>query len=267
MTRIKGSSVRMGDSFLIDGNSSKINYEYNDTETIEARTAAAEIIHKANEEYAVIIKNAEEQVEKLLKDAREEIEKIKEVAHKTGFDKGYSEGQSKILDDLHNKIKSVEILAASALEIKKEVILSSERDILDLTIAIAERIIREKLNISPEIILNIIKSALNQVKDKEEVKILVNPAVTKYLYEHSEELKNSIKGLKNIKIIEDRTIRPDGALIESMDSKIDARLETQIEEITKQLLQQSEETILSEEKIEEITVEINNTKAKKKKNS
>lgn len=267
MSRIKGSSVQIGSSFLIDGTSSKINYEQNDSETMEARSAAAEIIHKANEEYAVIIKNAEEQVDKLLKGAQEEIEKIKELANKTGFDKGYSEGQSKIMEDLHNKIKSVEILANSALEIKKEIILSSERDILDLTIAIAERIIREKLNISPEILLNIIKSALNQVKDKEEIKILVNPSITKYLYEHSEDLKNSIKGIKNIKIIEDRTIRPDGALIESMESKIDARLETQIEEITKQLLQQAEETIITEEKIEEITIEINNSKAKKKKNS
>jgi len=246
---------------------SEKDFEANDAETLEARSKAAEIIHKANEEYNLIVKNAEQKVDELLNDAQEEIAKIKETAHQKGFENGYNDGQTKILEDLHNKIKSVEIIANSALEIKKEIILSSERDVLDLTIAIAERIIREKLNISPEIILNIIKSALGQVKDKEEVRILVNPSVTMYLYEHSEELKNTIKGLKNIKIIEDRTIRPDGALIESLESRIDARLETQIEEITKHLLAQAEETIIANEKVEEITVKINNTKANKKKNS
>jgi len=100
------------------------------------------------------------------------------------------------------------------------------------------RDIRDKVN--TEIILSIIRAAINELKYKEEVKILVNPAITQCIYDLSEELKQTIKGLNHIKIIEDKTIPPDGFMIESPDSRIDARLETQLAEITKNIMTEAE---------------------------
>ena len=103
---------------------------------------------------------------------------------------------------------------------------------------IAEKIIRHKLELKPELLLGIISAAIEQVKDKEDIKIIVNPALLHNLYEFTEGLRETVKGLKNLKIIEDRTIPKDGVIVESVESRIDARIETQIKEIMKNLMQE-----------------------------
>ncbi len=56
-----------------------------------------------------------------------------------------------------------------------------------------------------------------------------------------------LKEMKIIKIIEDKTIHANSAIIESPESRIDARLETQIAQITGKLMKiYSEEPVLEE---------------------
>ncbi len=142
---------------------------------------------------------------------------------------------------------NLEAVADASFKIKKEIILSAEQEILQLSIAIAERILKQQLKIKPEIISEIIRAAINELKDKEEIKIIINPALKNQMYNFSEELKTTLKGMKSIKKIEDKTIHPNSAIIESPESRIDARIETQIAEITRELMKvYTKEPVLSD---------------------
>ena len=78
-------------------------------------------------------------------------------------------------------------------------------------------------------------SAINQLKDKEEVTIIVNPQLVQNIVNLSEEFKNEISQLKHIKIIEDSSLSVDGTIVSTPLSRIDSRISSQIDEIASRL--------------------------------
>jgi len=263
-SRIKSSDVQLGESFII-GQYKKNNnqgYEGDDFKNgleqmlIEAGQQAKAIVQEAEEKAAKIIKKAEEAA---LSKAQE-IEDLKQQSIQNGlaegFHKGYDEGMATAKKEVIENVWGVGALASSAFKIKKEIIDSAEKEVLELAVAIAEKVIRHELEIKPELMQEIVKAAIAQLKDKEEIKIIINPALIQNLYEFTEEFKKTIKGLKSIKIIEDKTIPKDGVIVESPESRIDARIETQLREIVRNIMQEFSQKSLVEAIPEEIEVRI-----------
>lgn len=268
--RIKSSNVQLGESFIVE-HSLKLTPvgNFNDDELsneelslqvkerefkqkcdqilIDAQNKANSIIEEANNKAAQMLEESKQYAAK----QKEELEVLKnntlEEARQEGIQTGFNEGYQKASEEVYSKVVNLEAIADSAFNLKKEIILSAELEILHLSIAIAEKILKQQLEIKPEMITQIIKAAINELKDKEEIKIIVNPALKEQLYNFSEELKIAIKGMKTIKIIEDKTIHANSAIIESPESRIDARLETQIAQITEQLMKTfADEPVLGE---------------------
>lgn len=271
LSRIDSASVKLGNSFVVS-NSRKISSQYLKNEQQEENNKSSQediqmanaIIEQAKQQAQQIIQDAEAQAQDVMKKAQDSINKsveeikIKEQevfneAKKTGFEAGGKEIYSTLTDQLN----FVDLFVNSTNKIKKEIICSSEKEIVELSIVIAEKIIQQKLDIDPMVILNITKAAIEHLKDKEEVKIIINPVHTDNLYAFSEEFKNVIKGLKHIKIIEDRTVPKDGVIVESSDSRIDARLDFQIGEISKNMLAEASNHPSLADSYDEINIVIN----------
>jgi len=208
-----------------------------------------------------ILDDAKLQATQIIKEAGEEaaqIETIKqqalEEARQQGAQMGYDEGYQKAYQDVHLLVENIEAIADSTFKIKKEILLSSEQEILELSIVIAEKILKQQLKIKPEMITEVIKAAIGELKDKEEIKIIINPALKEQLYNFSEEMKATMKGLKTVKIIEDKTIHANSAIVESPESRIDARIDTQIAKITEELMKTfAQEPVIVETPEEELT--------------
>ena len=101
------------------------------------------------------------------------------------------------------------------------------------------------------------KKAISLLKEQEDIKIVVNPKLIEYAKELSEDLPNIFQNLDKIKIIKDKTVSSDGVLVESLDSRIDARLSTEIEKIARILLiEEKKEDVLNEEIEEKIAEKI-----------
>lgn len=221
-----------------------------DTLIAEAQQKAQQVILEANVQAGEIIEAANNQARDILEDANKH-------GFEEGYRLGYESGYTEINDKLSAQVKGIEKLSNAAFEIKQQVIASAEPEILELSVSIAEKIIREKLDLEPQIVLNIIRSAISALKDKEEVKILINPQLAEIVYGFTDELTQCIKGIKSIKVVEDRTVSPDGAIVESPDSRIDARLQTQIEEITRILMREAvENPSITEETVSTVQVTV-----------
>lgn len=260
LSRIRLEDIKEGNSFVVNNSSTgkkpeKINpnIQTGNSAVSDAEIEAQNIIDTAKNEATRIIEETQNKSQELFNQAQAE-------GMKAGYDAGYEKGLSQVQDDFINQVKSVDIIAKSAFRVKNEIIVSAEQEVIQLSITIAEKLVRQKFDIQPEIILNIVKAAINELKDKEEIKIVVNPAITKYLYEFSDELKRTINGLEKIKIIEDRTIPAEGVIIESLESRIDARLDSQITEITKKLMKKVTEDPVLKKIPKEIEIKIEEPK-------
>lgn len=249
MSKIDGENINVCEAFVLreeDIGKTK--------EILNAKQLAAEILNKANAKAQQIEEQANAQakalIDEAIADANAKKDEIEEEARQAGHQLGYQAGLEKIQSDLTAKIENVDRFAHAQFQIKERIIKSAHNDIVNLVISICDKICHKKLNTDNEILYNIVKASINLLKDKESVNIIVNPEMAHKIYDISENLKDEILSLQNIKIMEDVSVSTDGAIVEGLSSRVDGRISSQIDEITQKLLielQTAKESELSEE--------------------
>ncbi len=204
----------------------------------EAREKAEQVLVDAQNKAKSIIDNANVEAQKLIENARNEalacVDEIKREAHDEGFQAGYKAAQEKFEEDSIEKINSLDNFVKSQFEIKEDITKSSKNEIVDLALTIAEKVCIEKLE-DDNFLENLTVAAIEVLKDKETINIIVNPIMAERIYSISDNLKERITQLKSIKIIEDNSVSPDGTIVESPLSRVDSRIKSQIKEISKNL--------------------------------
>jgi type III secretion protein L len=168
-----------------------------------------------------IIQEAKNKAEEILEKARQTKEEMLAKAQEEGYEQGLAELNETIL-----KFKSE----------YGQILSNSEKDLLQLSLKIAERIIGRALDMQPELLLDIIHNALQSIKYQREIRIRVNPEHLPYLKENKMQLYAMLGESKEIEIVEDPLVEGDGCIIDTEIGTIDARLETQLRVIEKFLI-------------------------------
>ena len=148
------------------------------------------------------------------KEAKEKLRKIEEK-HKNEL--------KDLLDQTINRLNNV-IDNISGL--RKEIISKADKDILELSILIAKKIIKTELSQNKEIILNNIREALKNALDRDRIVIKVNP----HDYEFLSGI-NNLKELLDVKEVilkKDESISQGGCIVKTRYSEIDATIESQL---------------------------------------
>ena len=271
MTRIKGSNVQIGSSFVLPLETNQLkDIEIRIKKMLADANAQKELLinegaQKAKElveEAKQIIEQAQIESEKLIETAKnqaqEESDAIREQARQEGYDAGNKQGYEDGTRSLEEKVKAVDIFSKSQFDIKHNIVKSAELDIVDLVIAIAKKVCKKTLDDDINVLKTITEDAIKQLKDKESITITIHPDLAEKIYSISEELKVDIPKLEYIKVIEDINVSPDGTIVETPLSRVDCRLQTQLNQIAEKLMEthysaieeNEEETI--DEAIEEI---------------
>jgi len=129
--------------------------------------------------------------------------------------------------------------AAKEIEIEKcRMIKEGEREILKMVMAIVRKVIKREIEVDPDIIVRVTRDALGQAADARRILIKVNPLDWKRLKEIEQEiLPGENNGNHHIQIEEDKSIQRGGCIIKTEKETIDARIDQQIREIEKTLME------------------------------
>lgn len=242
MSRIRGEHINFGNSFVLGSDGKSLANK----EVTDAQIIAASIIAEAKKQAQELVNQAHNQASQIVSQASVDAESSKEDlvsdAKQQGFAEGYAEGNERITTELESLVYNVDNFVKCKLEIKNRIIKSVHKDILELIIAISEKICKTELQHNRDILLNVVTNAISQLKEKEKVTIIVHPEMAEKIYNISNDLRNNIHNLEHIKIIEDTAVSPDGTIVESLGSRIDARVSAQIEQISHKLLEELNST-------------------------
>ena len=242
MSRIHGDKVNLGSSFVISAEGrNDLNKEISD-----AKLIGDSIVAEAKKKAEAILAQAQSQANEIVANAKTKAEtsfdEVTADARRKGFEEGYQDGQEKITAELESRVYNLDNFVKCKFEIKNRVIKSIHQDILDLVTDISEKICKVKMYNDRTVLSKIVSGAISQLKEKEHVTIIVHPDMAERIYEISDELRASIHNLESIKIIEDNSISPDGTIVESIGSRIDARISAQIEQIAQKLINEMNST-------------------------
>lgn len=179
----------------------------------------------------------------------EYIEGIKEKARdieERAYIEGFTQGERAGFESAKKKLELILNDFRQALleldKIKKEISLNAEREMVELALAIARKIVCHEVSINKEVVLSVIKEALKKVVDHEKIKIRMNPSDLEFIKNAKFHFSNLVDNIESITFEEDETILNGGCVIETNLGDIDARIERQlrvVEEAFKSELQKS----------------------------
>jgi flagellar biosynthesis/type III secretory pathway protein FliH len=183
-----------------------------------ARTDAARIMREASDQRDALIRETLEQTgkrvrEEVLQEFRPRIEKATAAFEEV--------------------VRSAEENLTSFLEIHKE-------EVVQLSLAIAERIVQKISNEDRVLVLRTVVNALQKAADREKVTIRIHPEDVGMLSEFKLDLMSRFEDLKVIGIEADPRVDRGGALVESPSGLVDARIRTQLEEMMRAVLPNAE---------------------------
>jgi len=243
LTRIKGNNVQIGSSYVLPiENHHKEELTAIEKMLEEAKLEKEKIIQSGTEDAKKLVEEAKQILAQAQEDAKNLIEQannqanseageIRENSRKEGYDEGYKQGYDDGTKSLEEKFAAIETFAKCQFDLKSNIVKSAELDIIELVCAIARKVCKKSFDEDINILKSITIEAINKLKDKENITITINPNLAEKIYSISDELKEQIPKLESIKILEDSNVSEDGAIVESMLSRVDNRLKIQIDQI------------------------------------
>ena len=189
----------------------------------------------------LLLKQAREEAEQIVADARaaakEEQEVIRAGARDEGYREGYAQGISKAMEDAvrdreetARRLESeVQAFLEKAGMAREEMIQQSRDELLDLCIAVAEKVVRVSLKSSSEVIVRMIQTATERLKRQEWVHIYISGCDTKGMAQVSPALTTALGALsQHVKIIPMGDDEGGTCIVETPEEIIDASVSTQM---------------------------------------
>jgi flagellar assembly protein FliH len=217
-----------------------------------ATQSAQQVIQEANDQAQAIIDRAQQHARSIEADAENKIshwwtenEKKFEVlsleAEQQGFKEGLvlgrQEAEAEIQQKYQEKVEQVQQLLTQGYEQKAAIISEAEPFLLELSTVIAKQIVKQELDSNPEKFVELIKQHILRFKEKEVITVCVHPGDFDFIQSQRAHLVAIVNGETEIKIIPDPTVSEKGCIIRTAYGSVDARIDTQIEEIKKVILE------------------------------
>ncbi len=186
------------------------------------------LIEEAEKKAAEIVKKARAEAKKLIEETKLYSQSAFSQAESDGFSKGKEEGFEAGKEEMSNLILEAKDVLAQAMRERELLLKSIEPEMAKLSVRIAEKIMRYQIDIDQDAVVNMIRSALETIKQREEVIIKVNQEDYYYAKEKRAIFASMVEGLKTMDILVDSSVDRGGCIIETNLGNVDARIATQI---------------------------------------
>jgi flagellar assembly protein FliH len=147
----------------------------------------------------------------------DELERLQQDAHREGYAAGYEEGTARVRMEamrLHSVIEQLEE-ALAALDTRVA------QDVLQLGVEIARQVVRQTIEVKPEVVISVVREAINQLPHQHTA-VYLNPEDASLVRSHAgDQLAHA-----GHRIFEDEGIARGGCKVEAGGSHIDATLAT-----------------------------------------
>lgn len=164
----------------------------------------------------------------LISRAREEADAIRESAVKEGYQAG--------MEQASEELQQIRETFAAFMNAKQEVYEQIAPDILEISVDIAQKIIKKEVSEDPQVLVNNIVDVLKSLsKDENKIALRVNPVQVDVVKQQVPEIL-TIAGLDaKVSVLADEEVSEGGCLVTTSNGVVDATVETQLSVICEAL--------------------------------
>jgi flagellar assembly protein FliH len=157
---------------------------------------------------------------------QQQIERRVADAHQAGLQEGeaaaHSRAESQIQPVIERLSRGIQELAA----LRPGLLRQCEAELVELSLGIARRILHRELAVDPDALQGLVKSALEKLQGQQVCRVLAHPELVSRLRHALEQ-----QGQPGVEVLADASLEAGGLVVETERGKLDASLETQLEEI------------------------------------
>lgn len=171
-------------------------------------------------------------LEQQLAQIQQEVARREEQAYQAGYSKGVAEARQQATAELKPVLEKFSASLNELQLMRRRIRREAERDLVQLAVAIARRILHREITVDPEALLGIVKAALERLEGREVDRLRLHPADAELVRPYLEQA-----GLaERVRVVPDAHLARGSLLFETSQGSLDASLETQLQEIQRGLL-------------------------------
>ena len=206
----------------------------------DAKEFAERQVREAAEEAERILQNAQEMIAAWWEERRQQDEHLIEAIKVQAFQEGFEEGRERVEAEMQIHMTEVmqeaQTVLGQAYEAKEQIIQEAEPFLVNLSCGIAEKVINKKLEEQEDYVIDLIKRTLARKREQGVITLCISPSQFDFVHAAREELTLSIDSQAELQILPDSTVNDRGCVIRSAFGSVDARIDTQLSEIKKELV-------------------------------
>lgn len=152
------------------------------------------------------------------------------AAHRLGRQEGEAAAREAELA-FHAQLQELVDCAANMADLRSGIIRTAHKDLLQLAVAIARRILHRELLLSEDVLQGIIAANLEKLQAQDVNRLRVHPT----LLDRVEAILSSRPKNRRPQVVADASLQPGGCVFETMRGNVDAGIESQLAEIDRGL--------------------------------
>ena len=184
------------------------------------------------EERRIIGEKVRARVDALSEDARAQ---ASAVGYEEGLQKGFEEAFKKFTVEGAENLEKFQEMVEAAENLKKDLFRVNERFLIELVYRIARMVLLKEVAVDREYVLRLAKELISRVGARDNITLKINSEDSKTLESLKEGLKKNFGEMNNLNIEVSSQVQRGGCRLETEWNAIDARVETQLEGIYREL--------------------------------
>ncbi|MEA2719717.1 MAG: flagellar assembly protein FliH [Candidatus Eremiobacteraeota bacterium] len=201
-----------------------------DVEAIRAQADA--LLDDAARNAERLVKDAHDRGRALIEDAAARADGIAQDARKRGHQEGFESGRDAADREMNDMLVTMRGLLEMARAERHKLMEEAEPELVRLALGIAERVLHQQVALDRGVVVEMAKTAIARLIERDSVTVRVNPADLERMREHRDELI-ALGDIKNLRVVEDQRVDRGGVVVDTDAGTIDARIGTQLEEARK----------------------------------
>lgn len=199
------------------------------------------ILAGAREEARAIVTAARKEAAALIAAARERgYEEGRVEGRSAGLEAGRAEGLADARERYDGELGALQgAFEAAVLKVeaaRQDLLIAARRDLLEFAVALARRVAKRVATLDCQCAAANLEEALGLVGAASDAIVKVNPHELQSIETFAPDLVRRVGGCGHLSIVADAEVEPGGCVLLTPKTRVDARIETQMDEITTLLL-------------------------------
>lgn len=151
--------------------------------------------------------------------------------YQAGFEQGHAHGLAAAEEQIADSIRRLSDLLSTIHQKHATFFRAAERQVVGLALQIAQKVIEREVENMPDLAVNVIRSALEEMDARTAMRVRVHPDDAELLQRRWSQVVPPGIGSERIELQPDERIQPGGGIIETTHGQVDAQLDTKLAQL------------------------------------